>query len=108
MEKIIADMCHDSDIQIVPRDIQGCHRRPSICRNSRDFNKGVIIDLVNKLCYKTKKSSVVKKFLIYTFMVRYLCTFLFVLTTGISGVGSKTCIKEKKFTQSFVVIVRCS
>ena len=34
-------------------------------------------------------------------MVRSLFLFLFVLTTGISGVSAKTCKEEGKFIKSF-------
>ena len=28
LEKVVIDICHDSDVEIEPKDIEGCHRLP--------------------------------------------------------------------------------
>ena len=35
LEKVVIDICHDSDVEIEPKDIEGCHRLP-VSRSSRD------------------------------------------------------------------------
>ena len=40
------DIFHNSDVQIKPKDIGGCHRLP-VSRYSRDSNKRVIVKFVN-------------------------------------------------------------
>ena len=35
LEKVVIDICHDSDVEIEPKDIEGCHRLP-VSRYSRD------------------------------------------------------------------------
>ena len=47
MEKIVIDICHDPDVEIKPKDIEGCHCLP-ISRYSRDSNKRVIVTFVNR------------------------------------------------------------
>ena len=47
LEKVVIDICHDSDLGIEPKDIEGCHRLPD-SRYSRDYNKRVIVKFVNR------------------------------------------------------------
>ena len=47
LEKVVIDICHDSDVKIEPKDIEGCHRLP-VSRYSRDSNKRVIVNFVNR------------------------------------------------------------
>ena len=47
LEKVVIDICHDSDVEIEPKDIEGCHRLPA-SRYSRDSNKRVIVKFVNR------------------------------------------------------------
>ena len=47
LEKVVIDICHDSDVEIEPKDIEGCHRLP-VSRYSRDSNKRVIVKFVNR------------------------------------------------------------
>ena len=47
LEKVVIDICHDSDVEFEPKDIEGCHRLP-VSRYSRDSNKRVIVKFVNR------------------------------------------------------------
>ena len=47
LEKVLIDICHDSGLEIEPKDIEGCHRLP-VYRYSRDSNKRVIVKFVNR------------------------------------------------------------
>ena len=47
LEKVVIGICHDSDVEIEPKDIDGCHRLPA-SRYSRDSNKRVIVKFVNR------------------------------------------------------------
>ena len=47
LEKVVIDICYDSDLEIKPKDIEGCHCSPA-SRYSRDPNKRVIVKFVNK------------------------------------------------------------
>ena len=47
LEKVLIDMCHNSGLEIDPKDIEGCHRLP-VSRYSRDSNKRVIVKFVNR------------------------------------------------------------
>ena len=47
LEKVVIDICHDSDVEIEPKDIEGCHRLP-VFRYSRDSNKRVTVKFVNR------------------------------------------------------------
>ena len=78
LERVVIDICHDSDLEIEPKDIKGCHCLLA-SRYSRDSNKIVI--------------------------VRSLFLFLFALTTGISGISAKTCKEEEKSIKSFALAV---
>ena len=49
LEKVVIDICHDSGLEIEPKDIEGCHRLP-VSRYSRDSNKRVIVKFVNRKC----------------------------------------------------------
>ena len=40
-------MCRDSDVEIEPKDIEGCHRLP-VFRYSMDSNKRVLVKFVNR------------------------------------------------------------
>ena len=42
LEKVAIDICHDSGLEIKPRDIEGCDRLPA-SRFSRDSNKRIIV-----------------------------------------------------------------
>ena len=41
------DICHNSDVEIEPKDIEGCHHLP-VSRYSRDCNKRVIVKFINR------------------------------------------------------------
>ena len=47
LEKVMIDICHDSGLEIEPKDIEGYHRF-SVSRYSRDSNKRVIVKFVNR------------------------------------------------------------
>ena len=47
LEKVVIGICHDSDVEIEPKDIDGCHRLPA-SRYSRDSNKRVIVKFMNR------------------------------------------------------------
>ena len=38
LEKVVIDICHDFDVEIEPKDIDGCHRLPA-SRYGKDSNK---------------------------------------------------------------------
>ena len=42
LEKVVMDICHNSDLEIEPKDIEGSHRLQA-SRYSRDPNKRVIV-----------------------------------------------------------------
>ena len=47
LEKVVIDICHDSSLEIEPKDIEGCHHLP-VSRYIRDSNKRVIVKFVNR------------------------------------------------------------
>ena len=47
LEKVVINICHDSGLEIEPKDIEGCHCLP-ISRYSRNSNKSVIVKFVNR------------------------------------------------------------
>ena len=47
LEKVVIDICHDSGLEIEPKDIEGCHCLP-ISRYSRDSNKRVTVKFLNR------------------------------------------------------------
>ena len=47
LEKVVVDICHDSSLEIEPKDIEGCHHLP-VSQYSGDSNKRVIIKFVNR------------------------------------------------------------
>ena len=47
LEKIVEDICHDSGLEIEPKDFEGCRRLP-VSRYRRDSDKRVIIKFVNR------------------------------------------------------------
>ena len=47
LEKVLIEICHDSGLEIEPKDIERCHHLP-VSRYSRDSNKGVIVKFVNR------------------------------------------------------------
>ena len=47
LEKVVIDICHDSNVEIEPKDIEGCHHLP-VYRYSRDSNKRVIVKFVKR------------------------------------------------------------
>ena len=60
----MTDICHDSNVEIEPKDIEECHRLP-VSRYSRVSNKRVIVKFVNRkhpeAMLKNKKSiSIIK------------------------------------------------
>ena len=65
LEKVVTDICHNSDVEIEPKDIEGCHRLP-VSRYSRNSNKRVIVKFVNRkdpeAMLRNKKSSINKDF----------------------------------------------
>ena len=103
LEKIVIfeklKICHDSDLEIEPKEIEWCHRLPA-SRYIRDSNKRIIVKLINikypEAMLRNRKSINNKDFSIWMFMVRFLFMFLFALNTGIFGVRAKTC-KGKYF-----------
>ena len=46
LEKVLIDICHDSDVEVEPKDIEGFHRLP-VSRFSKDSNKSVILKFVD-------------------------------------------------------------
>ena len=46
LEKVVIDICHNSGLEIDPKDIEGCHHLP-VSRYSRDSNKRVNRKFVN-------------------------------------------------------------
>ena len=47
LEKVVIDICHDSGLEIEPKDIEGCHCLP-VSRYRRDSTKRVIVKFVNR------------------------------------------------------------
>ena len=47
LEKVVIDICHDSSLEIEPKDIECFHRLP-ISKYSRDSNKRVTVKFVNR------------------------------------------------------------
>ena len=47
LEKVVTDICHGSDVEIEPKDIEGYHRLP-VSRCNRDSNKKVIVKFINR------------------------------------------------------------
>ena len=47
LEKVVIDICHDSDVEIEPKDIERCHHLP-VSRYNRDSNKRIIAKFVNR------------------------------------------------------------
>ena len=47
LEKVVADICHDSGLEIEPKGIEGCHCL-LVSPYSSDSNKRVIIKFVNR------------------------------------------------------------
>ena len=47
LEKVVIDICHDSALEIEPKDIEGCLRLP-VCKYSRDSNERVIVKFVKR------------------------------------------------------------
>ena len=57
LEKVVIDICHDSGLEIEPKDIECCHRLP-VSKYSRDSNKRVIEGLLrNKNSISSKDFS---------------------------------------------------
>ena len=46
LEKVVIEICHDSDLEIEPKQIERCHRLPA-SRYIRDSNKRIIVKLIN-------------------------------------------------------------
>ena len=46
-EDNLIDICHDSNVEIEPEDIEGCHHLP-VYRYSRDSNKRVTVKFINR------------------------------------------------------------
>ena len=46
LQKVVIDICHNSGLEIDPKDIEGCHHLP-VSRYSRDSNKRVNRKFVN-------------------------------------------------------------
>ena len=47
LERVVIDICHDLDLEIDPKDIEGCHCLLA-SRYSRDSNKIVIVKFINR------------------------------------------------------------
>ena len=47
LENTVISICRDSEVEIDPKDIEGCHRIP-LSRNSRGQDKRVIVKFVNR------------------------------------------------------------
>ena len=102
----LIDICHDSGLEIEPKDIEGFHRLP-VSRYSRDSNKRVIVKFVNRkypeALLRNKKFISSKDFFHLTVHGKVLFLFLFLLTFSISGVSTKTCKENRKFIKSFAL-----
>ena len=57
LEKVVIDICHDSGLEIEPKDIDGCHRLP-VSRYSRESNKRVIVKFVNRKHRRGKEEGI--------------------------------------------------
>ena len=97
--KVVIDICRDSDVEIEPKDIEGCHRLP-VFRYSRDSNKRVIVKFVNR-----KHPEDFSHLNVHgkVFVSVSLCPYY-----RISGVSAKTCKEEGKSIKSFALAVLCS
>lgn len=51
VKKVMIDTCHDSGLEIEPKDIKDCYRLP-VSRYSRDSSKRVTIKFVNQKTLK--------------------------------------------------------
>ena len=56
LEKVVIDIFDDSGLEIVPKDIEGCHCLP-VSRYSRDSKKRVIVKFANRMLRNTKSIS---------------------------------------------------
>ena len=65
LEKVVIGICHESDLNIEPKDVGVCHRLP-VFRDSKDSNKRVKIKFVKRkhpeALLRNKKSSRIKDF----------------------------------------------
>ena len=64
LDKVLIDICHDSGLEIEPKDIEGCHRLP-VSRYIRDSNKRLIVKFVTRkheTILQNKKSISTKDF----------------------------------------------
>ena len=90
-------ICHESDLNIEPKDVGVCHRLP-VFRDSKYSNKRVKIKFVKRkhpeALLRNKKSSRIKDFSHLNVHGKVFVCVFFVLTTGISGVSANPC-KEK-------------
>ena len=105
LEKVVIDICHDSDLEIEPKDIEGCHRLPA-SRYSRDSNKRVIVKFINRkhpeAMLRNKRSISNKDFSHLNvhgkvFVSVSLCPYY----RYIWGKSAKTCKKRGKISQVF-------
>ena len=75
LKKVVFDICHSSDLEIEPKDIEGCHCL-LVSRYSKDSNTRVIVKFVNKkhpeAMLRNKKSISNKIFFHWMFIVRSL------------------------------------
>ena len=75
LKKVVFDICHSSDLEIEPKDIEGCHCL-LVSRYSKDSNTRVIVKFVNKkhpeAMLRNKKSISNKNFFHWMFIVRSL------------------------------------
>ena len=109
LEKVVIDICHDSDMEIEPKDIERCHRLP-VSRYSRDSNKRVIVKFVNRkhpeAMLRNKRSISSKDFSHLNvhgkvFVSVSLCPYY----RYIWGKSAKTCKEEGKSVKSFALAV---
>ena len=79
------DICHDSEVEIEPKDIDGCHRLPA-SRYSSDSNKRITVKFVNRkdseAILRNKKVISNKDFPHLNVHDRSFFLFLFALTMG--------------------------
>ena len=109
LEKVVIDICHDSDVEIEPKDIEGCHRLP-VSRYSRDSNKRVIVKFINRkhpeAMLRNKRSISNKDFSHLNvhgkvFVSVSLCPYY----RYIWGKSAKTCKEEGKSLRTFALAV---
>ena len=105
LEKVVTDICHDSGLEIEPKDIEGCHCLP-VSRYRRDSTKRVIVKFVNRkhpeaLLWNKKSIKAFSHLNVHGKV--FVCFSLSLLP--VYGVSAKTCKEEGKFIKSFALAV---